>query len=60
MIILTIVCLEGATGARRERDHHTVRAGAVRPPPGPDIDEGIRRPSIVAAIRLVMSYGADI
>ena len=60
MMILTIVSLEGPRGAGRVGHHHPVRAGIVRPPPGPHIDEGIRRPSIVAAIRLVMSYGADI
>ena len=60
MLLLTIVRLEGATGACGVRHHHPVRAGIVRPPPGPDIDEGIRCPRIVAAIRIVMSYGADI
>ena len=60
VLLLTIVCLEGATSACGVRHHHPVRAGIVRPPPGPDIDEGIRCPRIVAAIRIVMSYGADI
>ena len=60
MLLLTIICLEGATGARWVRHHHPVRASIVRPPPGPDIDEGIRSAIIVTVIRKVMSYGADI
>ena len=54
LLILTIVLyalLEGSSGAGRVGDHHPVRAGALRSPPCPDIDEGIGGPAIVAAIR---------
>ena len=60
MLLLTIIRLEGATGARRVRHHHPIRASTVRPPPGPDIDKGIGSAIIVTVIRRVMSYGADI
>ena len=53
MIILTIVCLEGPSGPGRVGHHHPVRAGILRSPPGPDIDEGIWGFGIVTASRIV-------
>ena len=50
MMILTIVCLKWPRGAGRVGHHHPVRAGIVRPPPGPHIDEGIGGSVIVTAV----------
>ena len=52
-MILTIVCLEGPGGPGRVGHHHPVRAGILRSPPGPDIDEGIWGFGIVTACRIV-------
>ena len=59
MMILTIVRLEGPSGAGRVGHHHPVRAGIVRPPPGPHIDEGIGGSVIVTAVMVSYELTCD-